>query len=800
MAIKKSELYSSLWQSCDALRGSMDASQYKDYVLVMLFVKYVSDKYAGQPYAAIVVPEGASFKDMVALKGSSNIGDDINKKILGPLAKANQLADMPDFDDATKLGSGKEKVDLLTGLIAIFENKALNFSKNRADGDDILGDAYEYLMRHFATESGKSKGQFYTPAEVSRIMAQIIGIHEVSTSNNTTVYDPACGSGSLLLKVGDEASAKVTLYGQEKDSATSGLARMNMILHDNPTAEIKQGNTLAKPLFMTDDGQLKTFDYVVANPPFSDKRWTTGVNVQQDPFDRFTTYGEPPAKQGDYAYLLHIVRSLKSSGKGACILPHGVLFRGNAEAVIRENLVRKGFIKGIIGLPANLFYGTGIPACIIVLDKENAHNRKGIFMVDASSGFIKDGNKNRLRDQDLHKIVDVFNKRLEVPKYSRMVSFDEILKNGYNLNLPRYIDSQQAEDLQDIEGHLRGGIPQADVDALQSYWTVCPQLKNALFTPNRPGYVNLSVAKSDIKTTIYSHPEFVTFMASMTALYDHWHHRSAQTLKALAQDCHPKAVIKALAEDLLTHYEGKPLINAYDVYQHVMDYWANTMQDDCYLIAADGWKAETTRVLVKNAKGKEVDKGWTCELIPKPLIVARYFSAKQLALDTLQGELDTLAAQMTELEEEHGGDEGAFAELDKVNKAHVTARLKEIKTDKDAIEERAALTAWLNLCNAEADAKKAFKDAEAELDALAYAKYAKLTEADIKTLVVDDKWLSTLGAAVHGEMDRISQALTQRVNEMADRYATPLPQLASEVETLSAGVAAHLNKMGFEFA
>jgi type I restriction enzyme M protein len=797
MAIKKSELYSSLWQSCDALRGSMDASQYKDYVLVMLFVKYVSDKYAGQPYAAIVVPEGASFKDMVALKGSSNIGDDINKKILGPLAKANQLADMPDFNDATKLGSGKEQVDLLTGLIAIFENKALDFSKNRADGDDILGDAYEYLMRHFATESGKSKGQFYTPAEVSRIMAQIIGIHEVSTSNNTTVYDPACGSGSLLLKVGDEASAKVTLYGQEKDSATSGLARMNMILHDNPTAEIKQGNTLAKPLFMTDDGQLKTFDYVVANPPFSDKRWTTGVNVQQDPFDRFTTYGEPPAKQGDYAYLLHIVRSLKSSGKGACILPHGVLFRGNAEAVIRENLVRKGFIKGIIGLPANLFYGTGIPACIIVLDKENAHNRKGIFMVDASSGFIKDGNKNRLRDQDLHNIVDVFNKRLEVPKYSRMVSFDEILKNGYNLNLPRYIDSQQAEDLQDIEGHLRGGMPQADVDALQSYWTVCPQLKNALFMPNRPDYVNLAVAKSDIKTTIYSHPEFVTFMASMTALYDHWHQRSAQTLKALAQDCHPKAVIKALAEDLLTHYEGKPLINGYDVYQHVMDYWANTMQDDCYLIAADGWKAETTRVLVKNAKGKEVDKGWTCELIPKLLIVARYFSAKQQALDTLQGELDTLAAQMTELEEEHGGEDGAFAELEKLNKAAVTAYLKRIKNDKDAKDEIVALNAWLDLCNLEAEAKKAFREADLELDDLAYTKYAKLTEADIKILVVDDKWLTAIGAAVHGEMDRISQALTQRVNELADRYATPLPQLASEVETLSAGVAVHLKKMGF---
>ena len=797
MAIKKSELYSSLWQSCDELRGGMDASQYKDYVLVMLFVKYVSDKYAGVPYSPIVIPEGASFKDMVALKGSAHIGDDINKKILGPLAKANQLADMPDFNDATKLGSGKELVDRLTNLIAIFEDKALDFSKNRAEGDDILGDAYEYLMRHFATESGKSKGQFYTPAEVSRIMAQIIGIHDAATSNETTVYDPTCGSGSLLLKVGDEASAKVTLYGQEKDAATSGLARMNMILHNNPTALIKQGNTLANPLFKTDDGQLKTFDYVVANPPFSDKRWSTGINAQQDLYERFKTFGEPPAKQGDYAYLLHIVRSLKSTGKGACILPHGVLFRGNAEAVIRENLVRRGYVKGIIGLPANLFYGTGIPACIIVIDKENAHNRKGIFMIDASSGYIKDGNKNRLRDMDLHKIVDVFNKRLEVPKYSRVVAFEEIQKNGYNLNLPRYIDSQQAEDLQDIDGHLRGGIPARDVEALQSYWAVCPQLKSTLFAANRPGYLDLAVGKDAIKTTIYGHPEFVAFITSMTALYAHWQQRSAQTLKALQPGCHPKDVIKALAEDLLGHYAGKPLIDAYDVYQHLMDYWAATLQDDCYLVATEGWNAETSRVLVKNAKGKEVDKGWTCELVPKPLVVARYFAKEQAAIAALESQLEAVTAQMTELEEEHGGDEGLFAELDKVNKANVAARLKEIKGDKDAKEEAQALTAWLALCNQEADFKKTLRDAEAALDALAHAKYPQLTQAEIKTLVVDDKWLSALGAAVHGEMDRISQALTRRLKELADRFATPLPALVGEVEMLSVRVDEHLKKMGF---
>src|SRR6476619_2005216 len=430
MAIKKSELYSSLWSSCDELRGGMDASQYKDYVLVLLFIKYVSDKYAGQPFAPITIPPGASFKDMVALKGKSDIGDKINKKIIAPLANANKLSDMPDFNDATKLGNGKEKVDRLTNLIAIFENKALDFSKNRAEGDDILGDAYEYLMRHFATESGKSKGQFYTPAEVSRIMAKIIGIHEAKTSASTTVYDPTCGSGSLLLKVGDEAGTPVTLNGQEKDAATSGLARMNMILHNNPTALSMQGNTLTDPKFK-EGNTLKTFDYVVANPPFSDKRWSTGLDALNDPHERFQPFGTPPSKQGDYAYLLHIVRSLKSNGKGACILPHGVLFRGNAEADIRRNLIRRGYIKGIIGLPANLFYGTGIPACIVVIDKEHAATRTGIFLIDASSGFMKDGPKNRLRAQDIHRIVDVFTKQLDVPRYSRMVSFDEIERNDF---------------------------------------------------------------------------------------------------------------------------------------------------------------------------------------------------------------------------------------------------------------------------------------------------------------------------------------------------------------------------------
>jgi type I restriction enzyme M protein len=801
MAIKKSELYSSLWSSCDLLRGGLDHSQYKDYVLVMLFIKYVSDKYAGTPYAEITVPSGASFADMVVLKGKSDIGDQINKKIIAPLAAANKLSDMPDFN-SEKLGDGKEKIDRLTDLIAIFEDKALDFSKHRAEDDDLLGDAYEYLMRHFATESGKSKGQFYTPSEVSRIMAQIIGIRDASTTNDTTVYDPTCGSGSLLLKVGEEARAarkvKVSLYGQEKDGATSGLARMNMILHDHATAEIKQGNTLANPLFKDGDA-LKTFDYVVANPPFSDKRWTTGLDPANDPHERFTHFGAPPAKQGDYAYLLHIVRSLKSNGKGACILPHGVLFRGNAEADIRRNLLRKGYIKGIIGLPANLFYGTGIPACIILIDKKNAHTRKGIFMLDASAGYIKDGNKNRLRDCDIHKIVDTFNRCDDSdPRYARMVSLSEIEKNEYNLNLPRYIDSSEAEDKQDIAGHLQGGIPEADVEALHAYWNVCPDLKRTLFKHKRAGYLDLAVDKQSIKTTIYQHPEFASFIERMNAHFADWREHTSAALKTSQVGAfHPKDLIHQMSESLLAWYADKPLIDQYDVYQHLMDYWAETMQDDCYLIAADGWQAQTYRIVEKDKKGKEKDKGWACDLVPKQLVVDRFYAAEQQAIRDLEAALESASAQLTELEEEHGGEEGAFAELDKVNKANVAARLKELKGDKEAVEEIAALDAWRKLNEQESELKKQLKEAETELDALAYAHYPKLSADEIKTLVVDDKWLAVLDKDIHREMDRISQRLTQRVKELAERYETPLAVLETNVAALHDKVAGHLRKMGF---
>lgn len=510
MALKKSELYSSIWQACDQLRGGMDASQYKDYVLVLLFVKYVSDRYGKDPDPVIVIPKGSepgrggSFEDMLFWKGKTEIGDQINK-IIGRLAEANGLKgviDVTDFNNTEKLGSGKAMVDRLSKLLAIFDKPELDFSKNRAEGDDLLGDAYEYLMKNFAVQSGKSKGQFYTPAEVSRVMSKVIGVSKAKSASQT-VYDPTCGSGSLLIKAASEAEVELSVFGQEIDNSMSGLAKMNMILHNIPTAVIHNDNTLAAPYFKSTDGSLRGFDFAVSNPPFSEKNWRNGMTPENDEFKRFDGFGIPPAKNGDYAFLLHLIKSLKSTGKGAIILPHGVLFRGSAEAEIRKNIIKRGYIKGIIGLPANLFYGTGIPACIIVIDKEQAQSRKAIFIIDASKGYVKDGNKNRLREQDIHKIVDVFSRELELEKYSRLVPYEEIENNEFNLNIPRYIDNSEPEELQDIEAHLMGGIPSRDVHALEDFWSVMPSLKAKLFSCyGRDGYMKLNIEPSELRKAI----------------------------------------------------------------------------------------------------------------------------------------------------------------------------------------------------------------------------------------------------------------------------------------------------------
>jgi type I restriction enzyme M protein len=586
-----------------------------------------------------------------------------------------------------------------------------------------------------------------------------------------------------------------------------------MILHDFPTANVLSGNTLTAPKFK-DGEQLRTYDYVVANPPFSDKEWSTGLTLgdsgKGDLYQRFG-WGVPPPKQGDYAYLMHIIRSMNSTGKAACILPHGVLFRGNAEAVIREKLVTSGILKGIIGLPANLFYGTGIPACVLVLDKQNANARKGVMMIDASKGFIKDGNKNKLREQDIHKIVDAFDKLEDAAGYARMVPLDEIAsdKNAYNLNLPRYIDSTEAEDIQDLQAHMMGGIPNRDLDALAAYWKVMPGLRNMLFKPLREGYAQLQQPMTEVKAAVLAHPEFVAFNTQATSSFAAWQARNLTALQGIQKGDKPKALVAQLAEDLLATFKPVPLVDAYDVYQHLMDYWAEVMQDDVYLLVQDGWaSARTLRevVQVKNKDNKLVwpeahdfvihKRRYKSDLIPRALLIARYYAAEQTALDAKLAELDTVSAQLAELEEENSAEDMTFAGFEKINDKEVKSRIKEIGNDADAADELVVLKQWLKLSDEEATLKKTVKTLDAALEQKAYDRYATLTDADIKQLVVHDKWLAILSASLSAELDRVSQTLTRRIHELAERYATPLPVLADEVEALSAKVGEHLKKMG----
>lgn len=817
MAIKKTELYSSLWASCDELRGGMDASQYKDYVLTMLFLKYISDRYSNDDFAVIEIPEDATFETISALKGSKEIGDKLNI-IIRKIAEANNLRgviDVADFNDEDKLGKGKDMIDRLTKLIGIFEG--LNLADNRADGDDLLGDAYEYLMRHFATESGKSKGQFYTPAEVSRVVAKVVGIKK-DTPKNATVYDPTCGSGSLLLKASDEAERGLTIYGQEMDNATSALARMNMILHGDvgEGAKITQGNTLSSPEYKDEAGQLMSFDFAVANPPFSSKNWTNGLTPNSDEFDRFV-WGIPPEKNGDFAFLLHILKSLKSTGKAAVILPHGVLFRGNAEVRIRENLIKQGYIKGIIGLPANLFYGTGIPASIIVIDKAKAKpiqfNEKdevidgqSIFMIDASKGFIKDGNKNRLRHQDIHKIVDVFTKELVLEGYSRKVDIHAIVANEYNLNIPRYIDSSEAEDLHDLSAHLKGGIPKRDIDALQNYWDVLPNVRASLFEKDREGYDRCLVAANEVKKTILEHAEFKTFAVESIKPFTQWFERSA--FKAIEQDQKPKDIMLRVSEDLLQSYADVKLLSKYDIYQIFMEYWDEVLQDDISVITQDGWEgAKLIRNLTveKDNKLKEVPDlvigkiKHKAEVIPPHLIVAKYFATEQATLDAKQAELDIATQELESFVEEHTADEGLLLEAlndkDKVTLAMVKARLK-LAID---AEEKQVLKNAQKLFEAETALKKKVKELQEALDLKVFIKYPTLTDDEVKDLVVQDKWFATLNRSIEAEIERVTQQLAKRVKELNERYAEPLPQITQNVEALSLKVAEHLKAMGLEW-
>ncbi len=712
--MKKSELYSMLWEACNKLRGGVEPSRYKDYVLVLLFFKYVSDRYKGQPFAEFTISKGASFEDLIAAKGKSDVGERVDKIIQKFLEDNRLQGSLPDvsFNNPEELGSGKELVDKVSGLIAVFQNPAIDFKNNRASGDDIIGDAYEYFMMKFAQESGKSKGQFYTPSEVSRIIARLIGIGDIKQmpTKKWTLYDPAAGSGSLLIRAADEAPVDengdsiVTIFGQEKYPDTAGLAKMNFILHNKGTGEIKSGNTLSTPQYLDEFNELKKFDFIVMNPPFSDKSWTDGIKPSEDKYKRFDGYSIPPEKNGDYAWFLHVLKSLDSNGKAGIVMPHGVLFRGNSEETIRIEVLKKRYIKGVVSLPPNLFYGTGIPACIIIIDKEDAETREDIFLIDASRGFKKDGSKNRLREQDIEKIVQTFINRDVIKGYSCTVKYSDVLEqNGGNLNIPRYIQKIDDTLPQNIAAHLKGGIPGTDIDSLKKLWGIAPNLKQEIFTCTDVAHdvYTLALPSDEIEGIINQDDNILAEKKhEIEVLFSQWKSAIKDILLGIESDTNPKELIRAIAAKLLETYESARLLDNYDVYDCLLNYWNAKLQDDVYAIKAGGYAVgreidyEYAKKKQKDESGETVEvddtskvKSFEGALIPKEIIEAVYFAEELAQLTALMEQSGALEAELDEMREEESGDEGLLKEAlnekgDSIPKANLNKRIKELDAKK----------------------------------------------------------------------------------------------------------------------
>ena len=455
-----------VWKACDTFRGTMDSSQYKDYILSMLFVKHLSDFYK-EKYEEIssryegdkdrikralerekfILDETCTFEFLLKNKEADNLGEIINKALArieeDNLEKLEGIFRNVDFNNRQVLGDTKERNSILRNLLEDFSDTRLDLRPSNLIGNDIIGDSYEYLISHFASDAGKKGGEFFTPSEVSTILAKL-----VSAKEGERIYDPTCGSGSLLIKASKEVgNHNFAIYGQEKNGQTQALCRMNMYLHEINDAKITWGDTIRNPLHIENDHLMK-FDVIVANPPFSLDKWGAD-EAQNDTFKRFRNYAIPPKSKGDYAFVIHMIQSLNENGRMAVVLPHGVLFRGSSEGKIRQALIDENLLDAVIGLPANLFFGTGIPACILVF-KKNRQN-KDILFIDASNEFEKGKNQNNLNEDQIAKIIATYNNRQEVEKYAHLASIEEVKTNEYNLNIPRYVDTFEEEEQIDLE-------------------------------------------------------------------------------------------------------------------------------------------------------------------------------------------------------------------------------------------------------------------------------------------------------------------------------------------------------------
>ncbi|MDD2217095.1 MAG: type I restriction-modification system subunit M [Eubacteriales bacterium] len=832
--MNKQQLANKIWESANRMRSKIEANEYKDYILGFIFYRYLSDM-----EIKFLKENDFSVEDIKRLSGNDqeiieyvqkNIGyfiayDDLFSTWIGK-GKDFDVSNVRDalsafnrliygshkkvfekiFDTLqtglSKLGdSSGSQTKAISGLLQLIKDIPMEGKHDY----DILGFVYEYLIGMFAANAGKKAGEFYTPHEVSLLMSEIVANH-LKGQKEIKIYDPTSGSGSLLINIGHSVAKfisdkdNIKYYAQELKENTYNLTRMNLVMRGIKPDNIvtRNGDTLEEDWpYFDDNDPINTYnplyvDAVVSNPPYS-QVWDPS-NKEADP--RYARFGLAPKGKADYAFLLHDLFHVKPDGIMTIVLPHGVLFRGGEEGEIRKNLIENNHIDAIIGLPANIFFGTGIPTVIIVLKQKR--DDTDVLIIDASKGFIKEGKNNKLRASDIKRISDVVAERISTDKFSRVVSREEIRQNEYNLNIPRYVDTSEKAETWDIYASMFGGIPKAEIDELKDVWAAFPNLKTALFKDTGTPYVTLAI--EDIKATIKGNDDVTAFEASFDAAFESFAPYLRSELFDKISDLIISQEENILSDDIFKRLQGIPLIDKYEAYQLLDDEW-NKIAIDLEIIHTEGFEATKKvdpNIVIKKKEGRdqEIQEGWVGRILPFELVQSTLLKPESDALKNkenrlaeIPSEYDEILDSMTEDEKEsckdmltQDGDAFIAKELSK--KLKELKELKELKTERPGEEIFALLeklTKAEGLIKEEKELKVEVKKDSATLHSLTKETIETLSDSQVLDLI-DKKWIESLILNIYKLPDTIVDNLTGKIIELQKKYETTYFQIEEEIK------------------
>ena len=817
--MNKQQLASKIWESANKMRSKIEANEYKDYILGFIFYKFLSDKelkylkendYEDADIRELTEEDEDAVKDIqtsigyfiayenlfstwlemgidfevdnvrTALSAFTRLISESHKKVFDKIFDTLQSG-------LSKLGdSSKSQTKAVSDLIYLIKDIPMDGKQDY----DVLGFVYEYLISNFAANAGKKAGEFYTPHEVSVLMSEIVAEH-LKDRDKIEIYDPTSGSGSLLINIGKSLSKYmdnsngIKYYAQELKENTYNLTRMNLVMRGIIPSNIyaRNGDTLEDDWPYFDDADpIASYDplyvdAVVSNPPYS-QNWNPS-GKEMDP--RYAGYGIAPKSKADYAFLLHDLYHLKPDGIMNIVLPHGVLFRGGEEGEIRKNLIENNKIDAIIGLPSNIFFGTGIPTIVMVLKQKRTND--DVLIIDASKGFIKEGKNNKLRDSDIKKIVDTFKNRLSIDKYSKVVSRDEIRQNDYNLNIPRYVDSSEKAESWDIYALMFGGIPEKELNDYKEYWDAFPTLRDDLYSKTGNSYYALNT--DDVKATIKNNKDVRAFIEEYKNTFNGFDEALENILIKNIESINISMAEILIGDEIFRRIKDKPLVNAYEAYQLFSDEW-NTVSVDLEIIQTEGFEATKKvdpNIVSKKKDGKdvEVQDGWAGHVIPFSLVQDKILYAEKKALSDKENRLLDIKSLYEELLEEFNEDEKEMDFITEDRDAFVNSEVIKASKNKELEEETLAkLKKVVDIIDEEKKLKKEIKTLNAELENETKKRIEELTDTEVIELL-KDKWITPIVKGLDVIPNRIIESLSSKMESLVKKYELTFSDVEKEI-------------------